>query len=43
MNSDVKLKQVTKNDALFLYDLLKNKDPNTIISHKKMACYAEHV
>ena len=43
MNSDVKLKQVTKNDALFLYDLLKNKDPNTNISHKKMPSYDEHV
>ena len=43
MNSDVKLKQVTKNDALFLYDLLKNKDPNTNISHKKMPRYDEHV
>ena len=43
MNSDVKLKQVTKNDALFLYDLLKNKDPNANISHKKMPSYDEHV
>ena len=43
MNSDVKLKQVTKNDALFLYDLLKNKDPNTNISHKKIPSYDEHV
>ena len=43
MNSGIKLKQVTKNDALFLYDLLKNKDPNTNISHKKMPSYDEHV
>ena len=43
MNSNVKLKQVTKNDALFLYDLLKNKDPNANISHKKMPSYDEHV
>ena len=43
MNSDVKLKQVTKNDTLFLYDLLKNKDPNANISHKKMPSYDEHV
>jgi RimJ/RimL family protein N-acetyltransferase len=43
MNSDVKLKQVTKNDALFLYELLKNKDPNANISHKKMPSYDEHV
>ena len=43
MNSNVELKQVTKNDALFLYDLLKNKDPNANISHKKMPSYDEHV
>ena len=43
MNSGIKLKQVTKNDALFLYDLLKNKDPNANISHKKMPSYDEHV
>ena len=43
MNSDVKLKQVTKNDALFLYELLKNKDSNANISHKKMPSYDEHV
>ena len=43
MNSDVKLKQVTKNDALFLYEILKNKDPNANISHKKMPSYDEHV
>ena len=43
MNSNVKLKQVTKNDMLFLYELLKNKDPSTNISHKKMPSYDEHV
>ena len=43
MNSGIKLKQVTKNDALFLYELLKNKDPNANISHKKMPSYDEHV
>ena len=43
MNSSIKLNQVTKNDTLFLYDLLKNKDPNTNISHKKMPSYDEHV
>ena len=42
MNSDVKLKQVTKNDALFLYEI-KNKDSNANISHKKMPSYDEHV
>ena len=43
MNSNIKLNQVTKNDTLFLYDLLKNKDPNANISHKKMPSYDEHV
>ena len=43
MNSNVKLKQVTKNDMLFLYEHLKNKDPSTNISHKKMPSYDEHV
>ena len=39
----MKLKLVTENDALFLYELLKNKDPNANISHKKMPSYDEHV
>ena len=43
MNSNIKLNQVTKNDMLFLYELLKNKDPSTNISHKKMPSYDEHV
>ena len=43
MNSNIKLKQVTKNDMLFLYEHLKNKDPSTNISHKKMPSYDEHV
>ena len=43
MNSNIKLKQVTKNDMLFLHELLKNKDPNASISHKKMPSYDEHV
>ena len=43
MNSNIKLNQVTKNDTLFLYDLLKNKDPNANISHKKMPTYNEHL
>ena len=42
-NSSIKLKPVTKNDALFLYDLLKNRDPIANISHKKMPSYDEHV
>ena len=43
INSSIKLKPVTKNDALFLYDLLKTRDPLANISHKKMPSYNEHV
>ena len=43
VNSSIKLKPVTKNDALFLYDLLKTRDPLANISHKKMPSYNEHV
>ena len=43
INSSIKLKAVTKNDALFLYDLLKTRDPLANISHKKMPSYDEHV
>ena len=35
INTDIKLKPVTKDDALFLYELLKNRDPGANISHKK--------
>ena len=42
-DSSIKLKPVTKNDALFLYDLLKNRDPIANISHRKMPSYDEHV
>ena len=43
INSGIKLKQVTKNDASFLYELLKTRDPLANISHKKMPSYDEHV
>ena len=43
INSSIKLKPVTKNDALFLYDLLKTRDPLANISHKKIPSYNEHV
>ena len=43
INSSIKLKPVTKNDVLFLYDLLKNRDLIANISHKKMPSYDEHV
>ena len=43
INANIKLKPVTKDDALFLYELLKNRDPGVNISHKKMPSYNEHV
>ena len=43
INSNMKLKLVTENDALFLYDLLKSRDSLANISHKKMPSYDEHV
>jgi len=43
VNSSIKLKPVTKNDALFLYDLLKARNPIANISHKKIPSYNEHV
>ena len=43
INSSIKLKAVTKNDALFLYDLLKTRDFRANISHKKVPSYDEHV
>ena len=36
------LKLVTNTDANFLFDLLKDRDPRTYISHKKMPTYEEH-
>ena len=38
-----KLTAVTKNDALFLYDLLKERESNVNISHEKMPTYAQHI
>ena len=43
INSSMKLKLVTENDALFLYDLLKTRDSRANISHKKVPSYDEHV
>ena len=43
VNSSIKLKPVTKNDALFLYDLLKARNTIANISHKKIPSYNEHV
>ena len=43
INSSMKFKLVTENDALFLYDLLKVRDSRANISHKKVPSYDEHV
>jgi hypothetical protein len=42
-NSEIKLKQVTKNDFKFLYELLLERDQVANISHKKIPTYDEHV
>ena len=39
----INLKSVDKIDHEFLYDLLKHRDPNVNISHKKMPSFKEHV
>ena len=39
----ITLKTVTKSDSKFLFDLLKERNPNANISHKKMPSYDEHV
>src|SRR3989344_6717326 len=41
--SQIKLKNITKNDFRFLYELLLERDPVANISHKKMPTYDEHV
>ena len=43
MNSNLRLKSVTKVDCPFLYELLRDRDPNVNISHKKMPSYDKHV
>ena len=40
---DVNLKLVTKSDFLFLFKLLKERNPSENISHKKMPTYKKHV
>jgi RimJ/RimL family protein N-acetyltransferase len=42
-NTSIKLNKVKKSDALFLYDLLRERDPRANISHRKMPSYEEHV
>jgi RimJ/RimL family protein N-acetyltransferase len=39
----LKLKNVSKTDCPFLYELLKQRDSHVNISHKKMPTYDEHV
>ena len=40
---EIKLKNITKNDFRFLYELLSERDSVANISHKKMPTYNEHV
>ncbi len=39
----INLKLVNKTDHEFLYDLLKHRDQNVNISHKKMPSFKEHI
>lgn len=39
----VSLKEVTRLDCEFLYELLKSRNPSVNISHKKLPTYYEHV
>ena len=39
----VTLKEVTKSDCPFLYELLNERDPRVNISHKKMPSYKKHI
>jgi RimJ/RimL family protein N-acetyltransferase len=41
--ASIKLRSVRKSDCLFLYNLLKERDPRANISHKKMPTYEQHV
>jgi len=43
LKPQIKLKNVLKADCPFLYDLLKQRDSNVSISHKKMPTYEQHV
>ena len=40
---EIKLKNITKNDFRFLFELLSERNPISNISHKKMPTYEEHV
>ena len=41
--NEIILREVTKSDCEFLYELLKKREPLASISHKKMPSYEEHV
>ena len=43
INSEIKLTLVSKSDAQFLYGLLKERESNVNISHKKMPTYVQHI
>ena len=42
VDNDIQLKEVNKSDIKFLYQHLKERDPTTRISHKKMPTFAQH-
>ena len=39
----INLRKVSKSDYRFLYNLLKEREPSTNISHKNMPSFSEHV
>ena len=39
----IRLRNVNQSDFRFLYNLLKERNPNMNISHKKMPTYSEHI
>lgn len=41
-NKSIKLRPVKKSDCMFLYDLLKEREPRVNISHKMMPSFAQH-
>ncbi len=41
-DNDIQLKEVNRSDIKFLYQHLKERDPITRISHKKMPTFAQH-
>jgi RimJ/RimL family protein N-acetyltransferase len=43
LKSQIKFKTILKSNWPFLYDLLKERNSNVNISHKKMPSYSQHV